>query len=45
VVERTFSWFNGQRRLSKDYEKTTSSSVAMTFIAAFSRLLRGRLFN
>jgi putative transposase len=21
LVERSFSWFNGQRRLSKDYEK------------------------
>jgi putative transposase len=34
AVERTFAWFNGQRRLSKDYEKTTSSSEAMILIAA-----------
>ncbi len=26
VVERTFAWLNGNRRLSKDYEKTTCSS-------------------
>jgi putative transposase len=45
VVERTFSWFNGQRRLSKDYEKGTNSSVAMTYIAAIARLLRGLVFN
>lgn len=45
VVERTFSWFNGQRRLSKDYEKDTTSSEAMLYIASISRLLRGHLFN
>jgi putative transposase len=40
VVERTFAWFNGQRRLSKDYEKTTASSRSMIFIAAIARNLR-----
>ncbi len=45
VVERTFSWFNGQRRLSKDYEKTTASSQAMIFIAAFARNLRSFPFS
>lgn len=40
VVERTFGWFNGQRRLSKDYEKTISSSESMIYIASISRLLR-----
>lgn len=28
VSERTFGWFNGFRRLSKDYEKTVESSEA-----------------
>jgi putative transposase len=45
VVERTFAWFNGQRRLSKDYEKTTANSEAMLLIAAFSRNLRALCFN
>jgi putative transposase len=44
VVERTFAWFNGQRRLSKDFEKTTSSSEAMVMIAALARNLRS-FFN
>ncbi|MDB6136133.1 MAG: transposase [Verrucomicrobiales bacterium] len=29
VVERTFAWGNGQRRLSKDYKKSTLCSEAM----------------
>ena len=33
VVERTFSWFNFFRRLSKDYEKTTESSKAWILLA------------
>ena len=40
VVERTFSWLNGNRRLSKDYEKTTSSSESQILIANISRNLR-----
>ena len=40
VVERTFSWLNGHRRLSKDYEKTTSSSESQILIANISRNLR-----
>ena len=40
VVERSIGWFNGQRRLSKDYERTTSSSEAMILIASISRLLK-----
>ncbi|MGI8604875.1 MAG: transposase [Verrucomicrobiales bacterium] len=39
VVERTFAWGNGQRRLSKDYEKTTTSSEAMIHISAIARNL------
>jgi putative transposase len=45
VVERTFAWFNGQRRLSKDYEKLTLHSEAMIYIAAISRSLRSDHFN
>ena len=40
VVERTFAWFNGQRRLSKEYEKLTLHSEAMIYIAAIARSLR-----
>lgn len=40
VVERTFSWLNGNRRLSKDYEKTTSSSESQVLIANISRNLK-----
>ena len=40
VVERTFAWLNGNRRLSKDYEKTTSSSESQVLIANISRNLK-----
>jgi putative transposase len=33
VVERTFAWLENFRRLAKDYEYTTSSSIAMIQIA------------
>ena len=45
VVERTLAWFNGQRRLSKDYEKTVASSEAMILIAALARNLRSFNFS
>ena len=45
VVERTFGWFNGRRRLSKDYEKLTKNSEAMLYIAAIARSFRNPLFN
>lgn len=45
VVERTFAWFNGQRRLSKDYEKLTRNSETMIYIAAIARSLRNPIFN
>lgn len=45
VAERTFAWFNGQRRLSKDFEKTTDSSESMIYIAAIARSLRSMTFN
>ena len=40
VVERTFSWLNGFRRLSKDYEITTSSEEANVVISHLAVLLR-----
>ena len=40
VVERTFAWFNGNRRLGKDYEKTTASSESQVLIANISRNLK-----
>jgi putative transposase len=33
IVERTFAWLARYRRHSKDYEKTTASSEAITYIA------------
>ena len=45
VVERTFGWFNGQRRLGKDHEKLTENSEAMIYISAIARSLRNPIFN
>ncbi len=42
IVERTFGWFGGFRRLSKDYEYEVESSEAMIY-AAMSHLLLRRL--
>jgi putative transposase len=42
VVERTFAWLNLCRRLSKDYERQTSTSEAMIYIA-MTRLMLKRL--
>ena len=42
IVERTFGWFGGFRRLSKDYEYELESSAAMIY-AAMSHLLLRRL--
>lgn len=40
VVERTFAWFDANRRLSKDYEVLTDSSETMIYIAMTRLLLR-----
>lgn len=40
VVERTFAWFDANRRLSKDYERLTDSSEALIYIAMTRLLLR-----
>ncbi len=40
VVERTFAWLGFCRRLSKDYERQTSSSEALIYIAMTRLMLR-----
>jgi len=40
VVERTFSWLNHSRRLSKDYEVTISSEETIIKISHLHTLLR-----
>lgn len=40
VVERTFSWLNNFRRLSKDYEISLASAEAIIKIAHFHTLLK-----
>jgi putative transposase len=40
VVERSFAWWGRNRRLSKDYEKTISSSEATVQLANIALLLR-----
>jgi putative transposase len=40
VVERTFAWFNGFRRLSKDYEITVKSAENMIVVAHCMLLLK-----
>jgi putative transposase len=42
VVERTFSWIDQNRRMSKDYEKLCASGEALVY-AAMSRLMVRRL--
>jgi len=40
IVERTFSWFNHYRRLTKDYEKKVVNSEAMIHLAMSQLMLR-----
>jgi putative transposase len=42
VVERTFSWIDHNRRMSKDYERLTETSEAIIYVA-MSRLMVKRL--
>ena len=42
IVERSFAWFGGYRRLAKDYEARLDHSEAIILIAA-SRLMLKRL--
>jgi transposase len=41
-VERTFSWIDHNRRMSKDYERLTAASEAFIYVA-MSRLMVKRL--
>ena len=45
VVERTFAWLNGARRLSKDYEVTQPSAESHIYIAHARLLLRRVALN
>lgn len=40
IVERTFGWFGGFRRLSKDYEYQAESSEALIYAAMSHLMLR-----
>jgi putative transposase len=42
IVERTFSWWGGLRRLSKDYEYQVESSEALIY-AGMSHLMLRRM--
>jgi transposase len=42
VVERTFSWIDHNRRMSKDYERLTETSEAFIYVA-MTRLMVKRL--
>jgi putative transposase len=42
VVERTFSWTDHNRRMSKDYERLTETSEAFIYVA-MSRPIARRL--
>ena len=44
IVERTFAWLARYRRHSKDYEKTTASAEAFTYIAMIN-LMSKRIEN
>jgi len=40
VVERTFAWFDANRRLSRDYEVLTSTSETMIYIVMIAIMVR-----
>jgi putative transposase len=41
IVERTFSWFESNRRLSKDYEVDTETSQNMIYLTMIQIMLNG----
>jgi transposase len=43
VVERTFSWIDQNRRMSKDYEKRLTETSEAFIYVAMSRLMVKRL--
>ena len=40
VVERTFSWIDQNRRMSKDYERLTATSEAFIYVAMVRVMVR-----
>jgi putative transposase len=40
IVERTFGWLNGSRRLAKSYERTTESDQAFIHISMIHLMLK-----
>ena len=40
IVERTFGWLGRNRRLSKDYEETVTSSLAWVQLAMIGLIMR-----
>lgn len=40
VVERTFAWFGRNRRLAKDFERSTESALAWIYLAGAKILMR-----
>ena len=40
IVERTFAWLGKNRRLSKDYELITTSSLSMIYLAMTRLMVR-----
>ena len=40
IVERTFAWLDNHRRLSKDYERLNSTSMAMVQLAMIRTMLK-----
>jgi putative transposase len=40
IVERTFGWFNRERRLSKDYEQLPETSEAWVYVTMIRLMLR-----
>ena len=40
VVERTFAWISRQRRMARDYERTTKSSESMIYISMLRIMLK-----
>ncbi len=45
VVERTFSWLNRQRRLTKDFERLPQSSEAFIYVAMIRLMVRNLAHN
>ena len=40
VIERTFSWIEQNRRMSKDYERLTATSEAFIYVAMTRVMVR-----